>query len=404
MPPGGEGWWSVVKLSDEDRSAQQERWTLGMVLEALGPLRAGGDRELTLRRVAELLVKTVVLACEIDLAGSRSGPIAVRRGSGPAAAMVFTAGGSGLDAPAPVGPDDALGPGRGARIGVPLRVDEQTIGTLRLTLDTRTVPLNDSDLGELARLGGLLAAFWSGAETGEQESRAAQMFQEWLTPRRLARGDWFSLAGRYEPGTEGFDVGGDWYDAELIDDGTLAVSIGDVAGHGVEAAIRMGELRSAMSALRLVQRAPDDLIGVLHRLTETSGYATALCARLDGTGHLVWASAGHLPPLLLRTNGAVETLAYEQSPPLGVGCRGRVPLQRHKLNPGDVVIFYTDGLIERKGEDIDVSIAVLAKRCADMVGSRPDELVNAIVDGRNLSNSTGDDVAALALRYQPPED
>ena len=125
-----------------------------------------------------------------------------------------------------------------------------------------------------------------------------------------------------------------------MSDGTVALSVGDIAGHGMEAAAQMGEVRSAMAALRLVRRAPDELIPLLHRLAEDMDYfATVICARLDPTGNLQWASGGYLPPLVVREDGTGDLLGTNQSPPLGVGYKGRVPLNRHRLDPDDTVVI-----------------------------------------------------------------
>jgi serine phosphatase RsbU (regulator of sigma subunit) len=210
------------------------------------------------------------------------------------------------------------------------------------------------------------------------------------------------LAARYVPATAGMRVGGDWYDAQLLSPGELAVSVGDVAGHGVEAAARMGELRSAILALRLLSRAPDDLITQLHRLCDPRGdFATAICARLDVGGGFRWASAGHLPPILARSNGRVEVLALRQSPPLGTGVEGPVLINQCSLAPGDTVLLYTDGLIERRDEPLDASLHRLVAQLARSFDAErlPDELLDALLASRHASGQVADDIAVIAARF-----
>jgi serine phosphatase RsbU (regulator of sigma subunit) len=352
-----------------------------------------------------MIVSTVGAACQIDLVDEAGDHTVVRR--------------SGMDWSTPPAIEEsapaAVIRDRQPRIVaatststvqwmiVPLIAERRTLGALSVAVDRPSLALNTADLDHLRRIGAAVAAALTKVDADERMLRISRTLQESLLPTALPTSEWFELAGRYVAGGPGLDIGGDWYDAQMLEEGVLALSVGDLAGHGVEAAARMGELRTATAALRLVRSGPDALISVLHRLVTELGYfATAICARLDMAGTLLWASAGHLPPLLMHPNGEVELLTSEQSPPLGVAFRQKVPINRRRLDRGDLVLFYTDGLIERRDESIDVSLKRLVETVVSAPRRRPADLIAHVVEqhhGLDPTQSTGDDVAVLAATF-----
>jgi hypothetical protein len=234
--------------------------------------------------------------------------------------------------------------------------------------------------------------------TFETEHRIAATLQRSLIPA-LPELEVVGLAGCYLPGTDGLEVGGDWYDAIPLPDGSVTVVIGDVVGKGVAAAAQMGQLRNALRAYVLEGFSPGEALGKLNHLTLSlsgSTFATVLCLRYEPQDRSVrWCRAGHLPALVRRSDGRVGSLAGDGSPPIGVFEGVVFRDSEAELEPNDVVVLYTDGLIERPGEDIDVSIEALAARIAslDVGPGFVDAIVAPLTD-----TDRRDDVAVLVLR------
>ncbi|MDJ0382459.1 SpoIIE family protein phosphatase [Streptomyces sp. G-G2] len=216
------------------------------------------------------------------------------------------------------------------------------------------------------------------------------------------------IAARYRPAAEDYLVGGDWYDVMVLPDGRVLVAVGDIAGHGIDAATSMVVLRNALRGLAVTGAEPGGLMGWLNEVTlGTRGgpTATAVCAVYDPvTGALRWSSAGHPPLLLLREGrarildaphnillGAVPGVAYEEA--------------SLDLLPGDTLLLYTDGFVERRHVSMDQSLAAL-RRAAQRVGAGPveamaDELLSAV------TGDTDDDTSLVVVRVPragvPPE-
>lgn len=233
--------------------------------------------------------------------------------------------------------------------------------------------------------------------TFETEHRIATTLQRSLIPA-LPELEVVGLAGCYLPGTDGLEVGGDWYDAIPLPDGSVTVVIGDVVGKGVAAAAQMGQLRNALRAYVLEGFTPAQAMGKLNHLTLSlsgSTFATVLCLRYEPETRAVrWCRAGHLPALVRRADGRVELLEGDGSPPIGVFEGVVYRESEDRLESDDVVVLYTDGLIEKPGEDIDVSITALAERIAalDVDPSFLDAVVAPLID-----TDRRDDVAVLVL-------
>lgn len=249
----------------------------------------------------------------------------------------------------------------GARAFLPLIASGRPVGSCILGFD-RARGFGTEERAVLTALAGVIAHAMEKARRYETETALARGLQRALLPRRLPAHPLLETAGRYLPGTQGMDVGGDWYDVVASGDG-MALVIGDVQGHGVQAAATMGQLRSAVRAFALGDRPPDEVLsGVNHLLTDLDPGLFASCCyiRLDpATGRACAARAGHPPPLLRHPDGRTEALDLPGGVVLGVDPGAPYPLTEFHVEPGAVLALYTDGLVERPGTDIDDGITAL---------------------------------------------
>ena len=238
--------------------------------------------------------------------------------------------------------------------------------------------------------------------TGER-ARAREMedvaltLQRSLLPRDLPDVLGTELCGRYVPASESLEIGGDFYDATALGDGRLVLTIGDVAGHGVLAAAVMGQVRQAVRAYAFEGHPPAALMDRLDLLVSDSGLAmtTCLCGIFDpAMGILRFANAGHPPPLLRRADGTIERVTDGLSHPLGVTMAHRHVEAELTLGLGEALLLYTDGLVERRGEVIDVGIDRLADRLASGFTSAEEACERIVAE---LAQNLSDDVAILAV-------
>ncbi len=386
----------------EDSVGGSRRRVISLLAEALLPLASASDRALGARRIVDLLAGTVARACQIDLV-DENGALATLARSPAEEGPGYSAAAEAAEEVARSGTAQVVQAAAESPVWavLPLTVRRRRVGVLSVALDHRSSGVDDAEMADLGRIAVSVGAALAHAEAYERAFRVSHTLQESLLPSAVPTAGWFEMAGRYVPGTTGLDIGGDWYDAEILDDGTLALSVGDVAGHGIEAAAQMGELRSAIMALRRVQSGPDTLLSVLHGVGATMGcVATAVSVRVDRSGEMRWSSAGHLPPLLVRPDGDVEILPGEQAPLLGVGYTGAVPLNRWHLEEGETVVLYTDGLVERRDEGLDESLERLTEELAQMSWRTPSDLIERMLQGRDVSASTEDDIAVLVTRLR----
>ncbi|KKD07941.1 SpoIIE family protein phosphatase [Streptomyces sp. WM6386] len=249
----------------------------------------------------------------------------------------------------------------GARAFLPLIASGRPVGSCILGFD-RPRTFTGEERSVLTALTGLIAHAMDKARRYESEAALARGLQQALLPRRLTDHPLVETAGRYLPGTQGMEVGGDWYDVVEAGDG-LALVIGDVQGHGVQAAATMGQLRSAVRAFALGDRPPDEVMsGTNHLLIDLDPGQFASCCyiRLDPvTGLARVARAGHPPPLLRNPDGSTRVLDLPGGVVLGVDPGARYPVTELRIEPGAVLALYTDGLVERPGIDIDDGISAL---------------------------------------------
>ncbi|MCO6000108.1 PP2C family protein-serine/threonine phosphatase [Actinoallomurus rhizosphaericola] len=211
------------------------------------------------------------------------------------------------------------------------------------------------------------------------------------------------VAVRYLPATESLNVCGDWHDLIDLSDDCFSVAVGDVVGHGLDAAATMGMLRSALNAaVRATQRPAQALesLGLYSRSFEGALNTTAVAALVNRRSQvIVYSSAGHPPMLLVHPDGSCDLLDQATDPPLGARPQ-HVPRPQasHSYSPGDTLVLYTDGLIERRGEDIDAGLARLTGVLGRHRTLDPEPLADALLTHLGAIHGTRDDIAIVIVR------
>ncbi|MXG91130.1 SpoIIE family protein phosphatase [Nocardioides flavescens] len=238
-------------------------------------------------------------------------------------------------------------------------------------------------------------------ESAARERRIAEQLQASLLPVRDFDLDALEVATFYRAGVEGTQVGGDWYDVIRLGAGRTAFVIGDVMGRGVPAAAVMGQLRAAVRAYATLDLPPAEVLEHLDRLVQDLGgsqIVTSVYAVHDSVRRtLTYANAGHLPPLLVR-RGEVSIAAEVEptGPPLGAGYFGAGE-ESLDLEVDDVVVLYTDGLVERRGSDLFAGIDRLASMVRAHLDTPLQELP-ATLAGELLDGDADDDIALVLVR------
>jgi hypothetical protein len=282
-------------------------------------------------------------------------------------------------------------------IMVPLIVDGELIGMVHLVRGDGRVPFVSADVDLAQILGNRIAIAIDNAVVYERERNVAQTFQHAALPGTLPQLEGLALHSCYAAGDRGAEIGGDWYDALALPDGSLLFSIGDVAGKGLDAAVLMASMRIAIRVAGLQGLGPAEVLraaSALLTLEQPGRFVTAFVGRLDAERrHLTYALAGHPPPLV-RDSVSVRALELGD-PPLGVWDG---PFRAHaiELYAPWLLVAYTDGLIERTGD-----VIAGERLLRDVV--QHDGIVHAndpatFVQRRLLRGDVRDDTAILTLR------
>ncbi|MDT0309854.1 SpoIIE family protein phosphatase [Streptomyces sp. DSM 44917] len=294
-------------------------------------------------------------------------------------------------------------------LGVAINVRGTTYGNLYLSDRRDGRPFDQHDEGVVRTLAGTAGVAIENARLYQQVRTSSEQFQRMLLPRLLDLHP-FEAATVYRPASKPGHLGGDWYDALLLPDGTCAAVIGDVVGHDLKAAAAMSQSRSMLRALTLSARggaaSPAGLLhqldGILERVGETL-ITTACLARIEpggGAWGLRWSNAGHPPPLLLLPDGRTRYLDAPPGLPLGVDAGGSRDDHFHSLPMEAIVVLYTDGLVEHREFALDEGLATLAAVASRHVREPLDRLCQALVD--HSPGDGHDDIAVLALRTPRP--
>lgn len=321
----------------------------------------------------------------------------------------------------------------------PSRLIESDVSSLPITgrTSTVTIPFGTSELTLVAtpgqRLGGALSAWlwWLVAVVGgvlsvvaaliaerlirrrhsadqlrsqvevllSEQRTIAESLQRALLPDELPAVDGVDIAARYVPGGRGTEIGGDWYEVVPLADGRLFVVIGDVSGRGIPAAAVMASLRFAIRGFVSEGHLPEQVLTAASRLLDMRTdrhFATVLCGVVDPrAGELTLASAGHLPPVIKTDSGTAVTI--DIGPPIGVARDFTYRSTTVPLPEAATLLLFTDGLIERRGEDLDQSFARLFRRLAGPP-ARVDQLVDDLL-AELIPDEAPDDTALVGIAW-----
>ena len=257
---------------------------------------------------------------------------------------------------------------------------------------------NDGDLQMLEELGRRAASAVDNARLFQRERRVSETLQDALLPPGLPECEGVALDYVYVPGNDEAQIGGDWYDAFDLPDGSMIVSIGDVTGQGLQAAVIMSKVRQAIKALSLYETDPPKLLQAADahlRRTHPDAIVTAVVGVVDAkAGTFSFATAGHAPPLLRRADGSVVELPAHGLP-LGLRTPDEPSKVTVKVERGDLLLLYTDGLTESTHDLLEGERRTIAA----MQGLSKDELDEAahIIHDRVLETGSRDDVAILSV-------
>ncbi|MGZ4599892.1 MAG: GAF domain-containing SpoIIE family protein phosphatase [Oryzihumus sp.] len=425
---------ALERIGAQEEAAKQTA-KLVFLADAATELSSSLDYQTTLARVARLAVPTFADWCAIDLVeDGRLNRLAVEHVDPAKVQLAID-----LEQRYPADPDAPSGAWNVMRTGrselvrevtdemlVAAAIDEEHLRIAR-ELQLRsglTVPLvargrvlgvitwvsaesdrlyGPDDLALAEDLAKRAAIAIDNAELHSQTVAAADQLQHAVLPEALPVVPGWELASYYSPSGR-TEVGGDFYDAIPLSDGRLVLFVGDVMGRGVGAAAAMAQMRAAVRAYAALDPAPATVTGRLDLMFAqypTEQLVTLVYMVADPVrGELVVANAGHPPPVLLRRDGTPEQLPLASGPPLGISEEPRQELTV-PLEGGDTLVAFTDGLIERRDEDIDRGQQRMDAAMALLTGTDLSVALHELVtDLRDASRD--DDVAALAVRRSGP--
>lgn len=285
---------------------------------------------------------------------------------------------------------------------LPLIASGHPVGSCILGYDA-THPFTADERAALTALGGLVAQALERARLYDAEFTLARGLQDALLPHRLPPVRGLVTAARYLPGTQGMEIGGDWYDV-IETPGGVALVIGDVEGHSVAAAAVMGQLRSAVNALATSDASPAEVVGRTNSLlAHLDAGVCATCCYLEvdpRTGRGLAVRAGHTSPVLRHPDGRTEVLSVEGGLMLGVDARQAYPVTPVELPHGSVLTLYTDGLVEQRGQDIEAGVLALRECLARTPAEPLEDMADSVIQAARRTVERPDDVALLLANRQ----
>jgi serine phosphatase RsbU (regulator of sigma subunit) len=296
--------------------------------------------------------------------------------------------------------------GDGPGLLTPIGSGERVAAVLTLARSTGA-PFTEDDGAFVIELARTVATFLDEALHLETQREVATALQDTALPKALPSFDGIEIAAGYRAATAGIQVGGDWYDAFELQTGRIALVVGDVAGHGVQAAAVMAQMRNTLRAHLFSPFGLSESLGRLSRLLtqqEPDAFATIICMEIDPrSGEATWASAGHPAPIRVNGAGTSAHLQGETAPPIGwmhTNSAGQAREHQLVLKPGDRLLLFTDGLIERRGSDLGIGIAHLMIQ-AEQTRAMGAEAACETILRDVLAASHEDDVCLLIADFRP---
>jgi len=286
------------------------------------------------------------------------------------------------------------------RLLIPLAVGPNLLGVLELWRET--AEFAEDDVSFFTAVAARTAVAVRNAGEYERERELAERLQRAMLPTLSVPGH-LELCARYRPAATGIHVGGDWFDAFARQDGTITLTVGDVTGHGLDAAVIMGKLQNALRAYASEGHGPAETLRLAHELLRGWGsplFATAVVVDLEPVGGKIrWASAGHLPLLRVAADGDCSFLERPVAPLLGFPFGLDILEHEASISPGGGLLLYTDGLVERRAEPIDAGLERLAEAVRSAAGLATEEAGDVILSKMLGADDHDDDVCLLLCRW-----
>jgi serine phosphatase RsbU (regulator of sigma subunit)/anti-sigma regulatory factor (Ser/Thr protein kinase)/PAS domain-containing protein len=280
-------------------------------------------------------------------------------------------------------------------------------GTLQVGITQPDRTIFDHDdllfLQDVATRAGLVMA---ATRLRHEEHKISIRLQQALLPHQVVWHNSVVIEARYSAASAYMEVGGDWYDTFSWPDGKIGLLVGDVVGHNLESAAQMGRLRAGTAAMAPASGSQpaallDALQGFAHGSAGTK-FATASCVVVDPqSGQLTYSSAGHLPVIVIAPDGTIQRLDKALTAPICAINVGLRPEESLVLQPNSLVLMYSDGLIERRGEDIDDGISRLESTAVALMDLPIAEFADEVISAMTGQSAPEDDVVILCFRFDP---
>jgi serine/threonine-protein kinase RsbW len=371
-----------------EQAARERMALLADIARGLDEVRTLGERA---QQLVELLVPAAAAGAWVDLGDERAEEPEVTAVADSSVIEPLLAARRRL----PLSGSPAV---HGDAAVLPLRARERSLGMLGMVGLREELASDSAFLDDLAARA---STAFENARLYDHERSVAHALQHSLLAQDLPEDPRLVLAPRYRPGVASLEVGGDWYDAFELAPGRIGICVGDVVARGLEAATTMGQLRSALRALAAAELGPAGVLTRLDAFAEQvprGRMATVVYAELDlDDGALRYACAGHPPPLLIDPEGSARLLDEGRSAPLAAATDQR-PQARVGLRPGSRLLFYTDGLIDRRGRSLERGLARLVEEASSRRTMPAPRLADVLMEVL-LAPNPKDDVCLLAVGF-----